>query len=506
MIERIAYDKLIGTTLGTYQLEQLIEQNPRGPVFTARKEGAAYIVRLLALPADMPQEARMVYLGRFQQEAHAVAALQHPNILPLLDYGNYQGLPYLVFPYVPVTPLRTLLTQQAPTDLIAIGRYLDSIAGALEYAHQRGVLHRNLSTACILIQQNRQLAVADFGVRRMIELARQATQPSRISSYDGSTESSAPEQLLGKPVDTYTDIYALGAVLYRMLTGHAPFEGKNSEEIHQKHLSERVPPLNIWRKGLPPELDGVLAKAMAKEPAQRFRSPGEVANAYHQVVSPNDANRRPFAPAQQQAPLSGTTPQRPPQQLSPVLPMTPPRVEVPMSRASTARQQQMSRRRFVTVLAAGGGVVAVAAVAALGVHFLTSPTTSTPTANTGTTNAGTANTGSSQTPAQGTTGKNVIAHTSDLPVNSAKTFPLAGQPNPGVLVHLPNNSFVAFNSTCPHAGCAVNYSPQDKLLECPCHGATFDPARNAAVVQGPAQTPLAPIKIVVNSDGTITTQ
>jgi Rieske Fe-S protein len=332
----------------------------------------------------------------------------------------------------------------------------------------------------------------------MIELAR---QPGRISSYDGSTESSSPEQLLGKPVDTYTDIYALGAVLYRMLTGHAPFEGKNSEETYQKHLSERVPPLSIWRKGLPPELDGVLAKAMAKEPAQRFRSPGELANAYHQVVSPNDANRRPFAPAQQQVPLSGTRPQSPPQQLSPVLPMTPPRVEVPMSRASAARQQQMSRRRFVTALAAGGGVVAVAAVAALGVHFLTSPTTSTPSANTGTTHAG-----SSPTPAQGTTGKNVIAHTSDLAVNSAKTFPLPGQQNPGVLVHLPDNSFVAFNSTCPHAGCTVNYSPQDKLLECPCHGATFDPARNAAVVQGPAQRPLAPIKIVVNSDGTIATQ
>jgi Rieske Fe-S protein len=332
----------------------------------------------------------------------------------------------------------------------------------------------------------------------MIELAR---QPGRISSYDGSTESSSPEQLLGKPVDTYTDIYALGAVLYRMLTGHAPFEGKNSEETYQKHLSERVPPLSIWRKGLPPELDGVLAKAMAKEPAQRFRSPGELANAYHQVVSPNDANRRPFAPAQQQVPLSGTRPQSPPQQLSPVLPMTPPRVEVPMSRASAARQQQMSRRRFVTALAAGGGVVAVAAVAALGVHFLTSPTTSTPSANTGTTHAG-----SSPTPAQGTTGKNVIAHTSDLAVNSAKTFPFAGQQNRGVLVHLPNNSFVAFDSTCPHAGCLVNYSQQDKLLECPCHGATFDPARNAAVVQGPAQSPLAPIKIVVNSDGTIATQ
>ncbi len=500
MIERITYDKLIGTTVGTYRLEQLVEQNQRGPIFTALREGTTYIVRFLALPADITQEARIVYLGRFQQEANLTAALHHANILPLLDYGNYQGMPYLVSPYVPVTPLRSLLTSQTPTDITTVGRYLDAIADALEYAHQHAVLHRNLSTTCIFIQQNRQLIVSDFGVMRMVELSRQATSSGRAPSYDGSTESSAPEQLLGKPVDSYTDIYALGAVLYRMLTGHPPFTGKTREEINRQHLSAQVPPLSTWRKGLPAELDGIVAKAMAKESAERFRLPSELANAYRQIVSPNDVPRRPIT--QQRAAIQ---PQTPPQQLSPVLPVTAGRVEIPQQSTRATRQQQVSRRRLITIAAAGGGVAALAVVGALSWPLLTAPTTkSTSPANT-TKSTSPANTGSSHAPTQGTTGKNVIARVAEVPANSAKTFPIAGQQNPGVLVHLSNNNFVAFDSTCTHAGCAVSYNTQHKLLECPCHGATFDPTRSAAVVQGPANTPLAPIKIVVNADGTITT-
>jgi Rieske Fe-S protein len=158
----------------------------------------------------------------------------------------------------------------------------------------------------------------------------------------------------------------------------------------------------------------------------------------------------------------------------------------------------ISRRRALTFIAAGGGVAAaVLAVAVFGRNYLagnTSPaTTTTATVNTPIANV-------TNTSSQG----NVVAHTSDLPINSAKTFPISGQSNPGVIVHLPNGHFVAFDSTCTHAGCAVNYNQQDKLLECPCHSASFDPAKNAAVVQGPAQTPLAAIKISVNANGTIT--
>jgi eukaryotic-like serine/threonine-protein kinase len=157
---------------------------------------------------------------------------------------------------------------------------------------------------------------------------------------------------------------------------------------------------------------------------------------------------------------------------------------------------RISRRRALGFIAAGSGVAAaVFAVAVFGRNYLagnTSPVTTSP-ANTPIANV-----------TRTSPRENVLAHTSDLPINSAKTFPISGHSNPGLIVHLPDGRFVAFDSTCTHAQCAVNYSQQDKLLKCPCHGAIFDPANNAGVVHGPAQTPLASLKISVNADGTIT--
>jgi len=515
MVEPSSFDKLVGTTLGNYRLERCIMRGELGPTFLAHadKGSTSYLLRVLAVPTELTAEARIVYLGRFQQEANQVATLQQTYIHPLSDYGNQQGMPYLVFPYLAATSLSALLAQKGPLDVLTASRYLDQVAAALEYAHEHAILHRNLTTDCIFVKSDGNLVVADFGMMRMLELSRSDTDRNLLYGTAASN-SPAPEQLQGMPADTYTDVYASGAVLYRMLTGHRVFRGQTREELVQQHLQFPVPPLSMWRRDLPAEVDSLIARAMAKEPTQRFRQPGTFANVYHQVVAPNDTVRQPFI----STPAPATQPQSQPAQgerimvgagdpaweagNAPALERDHKRPYVrPAASASVRGQAAISRRRALTLIGAGVGTAAViTGVALFASHYLAGTTS--PTATIGNSPSSTTSTTGNKPPAQGGT---VLARTADVPLNSAKTFPIANSPNPGVLVHLPDNRFVAFNSTCTHAGCAVSYNPGDKLLECPCHQAAFDPAKGAAVVAGPAPSPLAAIHISVNANGTITT-
>jgi Rieske Fe-S protein len=169
----------------------------------------------------------------------------------------------------------------------------------------------------------------------------------------------------------------------------------------------------------------------------------------------------------------------------------------------TEKQREISRRHLLKLMKAGGGIAASATLLAA-CSFGGNDTNSTTAAATqAPTQAATqAPTQAATTAASG--GAKTLAKAANVPVNSAVTFPIENQKNPGVLVHLSDGNFAAYDSTCTHDECAVSYSSGSKLLECPCHGATFDPAKNGAVVSPPAHEPLKAVKISVGADGAIT--
>ena len=276
--------------LGNYRLKRLIEYSQTGPVFLARFDAGAgtYLLRFLADLGNAKEQWHSDDLERFHDLAKQILALQHPYILPLLDYGIYQGIPYLVTPKLTIRSLRSRLVNNGPINAFTVGRYLDQITAALEYAHEHGVFHGNLTLDSIFIRLNGQIVVADFGVRGLFEL----NAPGELLSH-GNVEY-APEQLIDGSIGPYTDVYALGAVLYQLLTGSPMFVGPTADEVAHQHLFTAIQLVGQSHSDLSAGLYSIIARALAKDPKQRYQQAGVLANAYHQVVDPNHRHRGPF--------------------------------------------------------------------------------------------------------------------------------------------------------------------------------------------------------------------
>jgi serine/threonine protein kinase len=289
MIKTVAFDRLVGTELGQYRLERFLGQSKIGPTFLASTNAStSYLVRFVDSPLYMMDRERDAYLEQFQLRARQIATLQHPYILPLLDYGIYRGFPYLVSPHIPLRTLRTRVVKYGVMDTFTVGRYLDQTSTALEYAHEHAILHGNLSVDSIFIRLDGNVVVADIGIKNLIEQDLAGNYPTSWS------EGCAPELLLGRPASPASDVYALGMVVFYLLTGSEVFRGATTDELAQQHLYSPVPALNQVRSDLPPSLIGVLTRALAKDPAQRYSQPGAFANAFHQSGVPTNRMRVPF--------------------------------------------------------------------------------------------------------------------------------------------------------------------------------------------------------------------
>jgi serine/threonine-protein kinase len=240
--------------------------------------------RDVAIKVLNPELAAGLGHARFLREIEIAAGLSHPHILPLYDSGESAGFLYYVMPFVEGESLRSRIQREKQLsipDTVAIGR---AIAGALSYAHAHGIVHRDIKPENILFASG-QAVVADFGISRAVGVAG-GEQLSRTGVAIGTPTYMSPEQAVGDPdLDSRSDIYALGCVLYEMLSGQPPFTGLTAQAVLARHAVDRVPPLRTVRNAIPGALEAVVLRALEKTPADRFRTADEIAEALDQSTT-----------------------------------------------------------------------------------------------------------------------------------------------------------------------------------------------------------------------------
>lgn len=283
---------LIGVTFGTCTLERIIGRGGMGAVYLAQQSRPVrtVAVKVVIPPEDVDANDRRVYFERFRREADTVARLEHKNILPVFEYDEAvvagEQLAYLVMPFVRGGTLRERIDDMRRMgrqfDLNTIASYISQIADALTYAHSLGVTHRDVKPANLLFHSDGRLLLSDFGIVRLSAMPALTT----VGNFLGTAEYASPEQASADQVDARTDIYALGCILFELLTGHVPFTGSNPFAILSKHISDPVPSIKNSRPDLSPAIEFVVKKAMAKNPQDRYQTANELAADLQAAISP----------------------------------------------------------------------------------------------------------------------------------------------------------------------------------------------------------------------------
>src|SRR5258708_5295246 len=263
-----------GTKLGPYEIESLLGVGGMGEVYRARDSRLAREVALKILPESFARDEDR--LRRFEQETHAVAALNHPNILAIHDVGHYNGTPYLVSELLEGKNLRTALEHGALSQR-KMTEYGVQIAKGLASAHEKGIVHRDLKPENLFITRDDRVKILDFGLAKLatVSPADGATRTSAQTSAGtvmGTASYMAPEQVRGEPADPRTDIFAFGAVLFEMLTGQRAFARDTTAETMTAVLKDDPPELTDPQRPISPALDRIVRRCLEKDPEQRFQS------------------------------------------------------------------------------------------------------------------------------------------------------------------------------------------------------------------------------------------
>lgn len=269
----------VGETVGPYRLLEQLGQGGMATVFKAYHPALDRYVAIKALHPAFTADPN--FLTRFQREAQVVARLEHPNIVPVYDYAEHEGRPYLVMKFIEGETLKARL-KRAPLENAEIGEIVESVGAALYYAHHQGVLHRDVKPSNVLLAHDGRIYLADFGLARIAQ-AGESTISSDVML--GTPQYISPEQALGqRELDSGTDIYSFGVLLYEMLVGRVPYSADTPYSIIHDHIYTPLPlPRNI-DPDIPEAIERVLLKALAKDRNDRFPDVNSLVEAWSQAA------------------------------------------------------------------------------------------------------------------------------------------------------------------------------------------------------------------------------
>src|SRR4051794_28144851 len=264
----VVIHSLIGRTLGPYVLQEPVGYGAMATVYRGYQPSLGRPVAVKVLAPIGPSDPS--FPARFRREARLAANLMHPNIVPIYDYGEWDGHLCIVMALITGGTLKERIQGQLPVSVATL--LVGQVADALAYAHGRGILHRDVKPANIMLAAFDWAMLGDFGIARALG---ETTPLASPVATIGTPAYMAPEQCLGEEVDRRADIYSLGVVLYELLAGAPPFTAQSPNAMMRAHLESPVPPLSVHRSDVSAGLEDVIQRALAKDPADRFRHAGE---------------------------------------------------------------------------------------------------------------------------------------------------------------------------------------------------------------------------------------
>ena len=250
-----------------YELEELVGTGGMSTVFRAHDRQLERRVAIKILHEHYAGDPE--YLERFRREARAVAQLSHPNIVTVIDRGDDEGRQYIVFEHVEGENLKELVQREGSLPVRQALELALAVADGLAFAHDHGLVHRDVKPQNVLLSNEGEVKVTDFGIARSLHVEHGVTLTGTVL---GTGEYLAPEQAGGKPVSPATDVYSLGVVLWELLAGDVPFAGENFVAVALRHVNEPPPSLRDRRPDVSPRLEAAVDRALAKDPAHRFSS------------------------------------------------------------------------------------------------------------------------------------------------------------------------------------------------------------------------------------------